>query len=326
MIKPKALPSGTSPARGTSLVTVFGGSGFVGRYVVAELLKAGWRVRLAERDPKNAWFLKPLGELGQTQFAAADVTRPDTVRRAVAGADAVVNLVGVLDGDFERIQVDGARHVAEASAEAGAQAMVQMSAIGADPDSDSRYGRSKGEGERAVRDAFPAATILRPSVVFGREDDFINRFAAMIRLLPVVPVVAPAATFQPVFAGDVGKATAVALAQELAQGFSGPGRTYELGGPQVLTMRRLFEWIARAIDRRRQFVEVPDIAARLLAALPGTPISTDQWRMLQRPNVVGADAEGLAELGIVPTAPDTVAEGWLTRYRPNGRFSGHPSV
>ena len=322
MIKPKALPSGTSPARGTTLVTVFGGSGFVGRYVVAELLKTGVRVRLAERDPKNAWFLKPLGGLGQTQFAAADVTRPDTVRRAVAGADAVINLVGVLAGDFERIHVDGARHVAEAAAEAGAGAMAQMSAIGADPDSGSRYGRSKGAGERAVREAFPAATILRPSIVFGREDDFINRFAAMIRLLPVVPVVAPAATFQPVFAGDVGRATALSLVQPSEHG----GRTYELGGPQVLTMRQLFEWIARATGRERLFLDVPNPAARLMAAVPGTPITTDQWRMLQRPNIVTEGAEGLAAFGIAPAALDTIAEGWLTRYRRHGRFAAHPSV
>ena len=322
MIKPKALPSGTSPARGTTLVTVFGGSGFVGRYVVAELLKTGARVRLAERDPKNAWFLKPLGDLGQTQFAAADVTRPDTVRRAVAGADAVVNLVGVLKGDFERIQVDGARHVAEAAAEAGAGALAQISAIGADPDSDSRYGRSKGAGERAMREAFPAATILRPSIVFGREDDFINRFAAMIRLLPVVPVVAPEAAFQPVFAGDVGRATALSLVQPSEHG----GRTYELGGPQVLTMRQLFEWIARITGRERLFLDVPDPAARLMAALPGTPITTDQWRMLQRPNVMAAGAEGLGAFGIAPTALDTVADGWLTRYRRHGRFATHPSV
>ena len=321
MIKPKALPSGTSPARGTTLVTLFGGSGFVGRYVAAELLKAGARVRLAERDPKNAYFLKPLGDLGQTQFAAADVTRPDSVRRAVAGSDAVINLVGVLDGDFERVHVDGARHVAAAAAEAGAATLVQMSAIGADPDSASRYGRSKGGGERAVRDAFPDATVVRPSIVFGREDRFVNRFARMIRLAPVVPVVAPAARFQPVFAGDVGRATAMA-----ALDASHAGRTYELGGPEVLTMRQLFEWIARATGRRRLFVDVPDPVAGAMAAVPGTPITTDQWRMLRVPNVVAEGARGLAAFGIAPVALDTIAAGWLARYRRHGRFAAHPSV
>ncbi len=321
MTKPKALPSGASPARGTTLVTLFGGSGFVGRYVAAELLKAGARVRLAERDPKTAYFLKPLGDLGQTQFAAADVTRPDSVRRAVAGSDAVVNLVGVLAGDFQRVHVEGARTVAAAAAEAGAAAMVQMSAIGADPDSPSRYGRSKGEGERAVRDALPDATILRPSIVFGREDRFINRFATMIRLAPVVPVVAPAARFQPVFAGDVGRATAQAALDR-----AHAGRTYELGGPEVLTMRQLFEWIAGATGRDRLFVDVPDGVARAMAAVPGTPITTDQWRMLRRPNVVADGAAGLAAFGIAPVALDTVAQGWLTRYRRHGRFAAHPSV
>ena len=239
MTKPKALPSSLSPAKGTTLATVFGGGGFVGRYVVAELLNAGVRVRVAGRNPKNAAFLRQLGNMGQTQFAAADITRPDTVRRAVAGSDTVINLVGVLAGDYTGVQVDGARHVAEAAAAAGATRLVQMSAIGADPDSASAYGQSKGLGEDAVRHAFPDATILRPSIVFGREDEFINRFATMIRLAPLVPVVAPEARFQPVFAGDVGRATALVA---LHDGHA--ARTYELGGPQVLTMRQLFDWIA----------------------------------------------------------------------------------
>lgn len=321
MIKPRALPSDASPARGTTLVTLFGGGGFVGRYVAAELLKAGVRVRIAERAPRNAFFLQPLGDLGQLQFAVADVTRPDSVRRAVAGADAVINLVGILSGDFDRVHVEGARTVALAAAEAGAQRLVQISAIGADPASSSRYGRSKGLGERAVLEAHPRATILRPSIVFGREDDFINRFADMIRLLPVVPVVAPGARFQPVFAGDVGRATAKAA---LADGHG--GRTYELGGPEVVTMRGLIEWIARQIGRSRTFINVPDTLAAGLAALPGTPITSDQWRMLQVPNVVGPGARGLDGLGVAPTALDTVAQGWLTRYRRQGRFSRESAV
>lgn len=321
MTKPKALPSGLSPAFGTTLVTVFGGGGFVGRYVCGELLKAGVRVRVAERRPKAAFAVKALGTVGQTQFAAADITRPDTVRRAVAGANVVINLVGVLAGDFEGVQRDGARTVAVAAAEAGATRMVQVSAIGADPDSPSRYGQSKGQGELAVLDAFPGATIARPSIVFGREDAFINRFAGIIRLVPIVPVVAPAARFQPVFAGDVGRAVA-ALALEGDHA----GRTYELGGPQVLTMRQLFEWIARQIGRRPTFVNVPDGVASLMAAIPGTPITTDQWRMLQVPNVVAPGALTLRDLGIAPTALDTVAEGWLSRYRRHGRFAAKLSA
>lgn len=320
MTKPSALPSANSPALGTTLVTLFGGGGFVGRYVAAELLKAGVRVRLAQRDPKNAAHLRPLGDLGQTQFAAADITRPDTVRRAVAGADVVINLVGVLTGDFDRIQVDGARNVAAAAAQAGATRMVQMSAIGADSGSASHYGQSKGLGEEAVRQAFPNATILRPSIVFGREDEFINRFAALIRIAPIVPVVGPTARFQPVFAGDVGRATALVA---LNDGHA--GQTYELGGPQVLTMRQLFEWIARQTGRRRTFIDVPDPVSGVLAAIPGTPITSDQWRMLQVPNVVADGAPGLDALGIAPVALDTVAEGWLTRYRRHGRFA-HPTI
>ena len=320
MIKPKALPSGLSPALGTTLVTVFGGGGFVGRYVCGELLKAGVRVRIAERRPTTAFAVKALGTVGQTQFAVADVTRPDTVRRAVAGADVVINLVGVLAGDYEGVQRDGARTIATAAAEGGANRMVQVSAIGADPESASRYGRSKGEGELAVLDAFPTASIARPSIVFGREDDFINRFATIIGLSPIVPVVAPVARFQPVFAGDVGRAVA-ALA--LTDGHQ--GQIYELGGPEVLTMRQLFEWIARQIGRRRTFFDVPDAVTSLMAAVPGTPITTDQWRMLQVPNVVAEGAPGLAALGIAPTALDTVADGWLTRYRRHGRFAARAS-
>ena len=315
-MKPKALPSASTPAKGTTLVTVFGGGGFVGRYVATELLKTGVRVRIAERNPKNAAYVRPAGNLGQVQLAAADITRPDSVRRAVAGADVVINLVGVLAGDFAAVQLDGARNVAEAATAAGATRMVQMSAIGADPNSASAYGQSKGLGELAVLNAFPAATILRPSIVFGREDKFINRFADLIRLAPVVPVVAPGALFQPVFAGDVGRAAALVA---LTDGHG--GRTYELGGPQVLTMRALFEWIARQIGRDRLFVDVPDPAAKLLAAVPGTPITTDQWRMLQVPNVVDAAALTLETLGIAPVALDTVAEGWLARYRRHGRFA-----
>ena len=171
------------------LIVMFGGSGFLGRYIAQELLSSGVRVRFAERDPRRALFLKPLGEIGQTQFVAADVTRKDSVTRAVQGADAVINLVGVLDGPFQKIHVDGARNVAEAAASAGATAFVHVSALGADAKSESNYGRTKGEGEAAVRAAFPAATILRPSIIFGPEDQFTNRFAGLIRALPVLPVV-----------------------------------------------------------------------------------------------------------------------------------------
>lgn len=296
------------------LVTVFGGGGFVGRYVVQALLRAGARVRVAERDPRRAWFLKPLGGLGQMQFVAADVTRSDTVHRAVAGADAVINLVGVLEGAFEAIHVTGARNVAEAAAGAGVEALVHMSAIGADPAARSAYGSTKGRGEEAVRAAFPRAAIIRPSIVFGREDQFLNRFAGMIEAFPVVPVLRAPVKFQPVFAADVGDAFAAALAPEHA------GRTFELGGPDVMSMGEIIRWLATTLGRKPSIVELPDAAGALLARLPLAPITTDQWQMLQRDNVVAPDAPGLAALGIEATPLATVAPDWLVRFRRKGRF------
>ncbi|MCU6454913.1 complex I NDUFA9 subunit family protein [Sphingomonas sp. A2-49] len=296
------------------LVTIFGGGGFVGRYVVQALLRDGARVRVAERDPRHAWFLKPLGGLGQTQFVAADVTLPDTVRRAVQGADAVINMVGVLAGDFERLHVGGARNVAEAAAAAGATSLVHMSAIGADPDAPSGYGSSKGRGEAAVRAAFPGAAIIRPSIVFGREDQFINRFAGMVARLPVVPVLRAPVKFQPVFAADVGDAMAAATDPRFA------GQTFELGGSDVMSMGEIVRWIARTIGRDPSIVELPDAAGALLARLPLAPITTDQWLMLQRDTVVAPGAAGLAALGVEATPLQSVAPEWLVRFRRTGRF------
>jgi NADH dehydrogenase len=298
------------------LVTLIGGGGFVGRYAVRSLLNAGARVRVAQRDPRHAWFLKTQGGLGQTQFVAADVTRPDTVARAVAGADVVVNLVGVMGGAMDRVHVDGARTVAEAAAQAGAGALVHVSAIGADPASDAVYGRTKGEGEAAVRDAFAGATILRPSIVFGREDMFVNRFAGMIAASPVVPVLRAPVRFQPIFAGDLGEAIAVAAGDPGRFG----GRTVELGGPDVLTMGELIRFIADAIGRSPTILELPDAIGGLLAKLPGGPITQDQWLMLQRDNVVGQGADGIAALGIAPTPLAAAAPEWLVRFRRQGRF------
>ncbi len=297
------------------LVTLIGGGGFLGRYIAQALLAAGARVRIAQRDPRQAFFLKPQGGLGQTQFVAVDVTRPDTIANAVHGADGVVNLVGTFTGNLHRIHVDGARHVAEAAAQAGA-ALVHVSAVGANGDGDSAYARSKGAGEDAVRAACPAATILRPSTVFGREDQFINRFAAMIAGLPVVPVLRAGARFQPVFVGDVARAAVTALADPETFG----GRTFELGGPEVLTMLQLHQRIAFHTGRSPRLVALPDALGSLLAALPGTPITADQWKMLGHDSVVGADAEGLAALGVAATPLDAVAPEWLVRYRKAGRF------
>ena len=301
------------------LVTLIGGGGFLGRYVAQELLRREARVRIAQRDPKEAYFIRPLGGLGQTQFVAADIRRPETLARAIEGSDAVVNLVGVLNGDFQAFHVAGPANLARACAEAGVPALVHVSAIGADPRSPSAYGRSKGEGEAAVRGGFPAATILRPSIVFGREDQFVNRFAGMIAGAPVVPIVRAGVKFQPVYVTDVAEAVARVLAEP-----SLAGKTYELGGPDVITMGGLQRWIAKAIGAKPQFVELPDAVSAMIARasfLPGAPITWDQWLMLQRDNIVAPGAEGLAALGVMPTPLETVAPGWLVRFRRHGRFT-----
>ena len=304
------------------LVTLFGGGGFIGRYVAQALYRAGVRVRIAQTDPRSAWFLKPLGGLGQTQFVKADIRDPEQVARAVQGSDAVVNLVGILKGNFEVFHIDGARNLAEAAAAAGATSLVQVSAIGADPESESRYGQSKGQGELAVRTAFPSATIVRPSVVFGMEDNFINKFALMARMLPVIPVMRPSVKFQPVHSADLGRAIAAAALDPLHHG----GKTYELGGPQVMTMLELNRYIREATGRpNKPIFPIPDAAGRAFARvggwLPGAPITWDQWLMLQKDNVVGDGALGFEAFGIRPAPLAAVAEGWLTTSRRSGRFA-----
>jgi uncharacterized protein YbjT (DUF2867 family) len=302
------------------LITVFGGSGFLGRYVVQALLKSGARVRIAARDPRGALYLKTQGGLGQTQFVAADIRKPDTVARALSGSDGVVNLVGSF-AQMDAIQHIGASNIAEAAADAGVKTLVHISAIGADANSPAAYGKSKAAGEAAVRAAFPTATILRPSIVFGREDQFVNRFANLIRLLPVVPIIKGDAKFQPVYVGDVAKAVAAALADPKSYG----GKTYELGGPEVISMGGLNRWIAKATGRKRGFVDLPDFVAGTMASatgwLPGAPMTKDQWLMLQSDNVVASDAKGLGAFGIVPTPLESVADGWLVQYQRHGRFA-----
>lgn len=301
-----------------ALVTLIGGGGFLGRYVAQALMANGARARVAQRDPRQAWFLKPLGGLGQTQFVAADIARPEMIARAVHGSDAVVNLVGSFTGDLARIHVDGACAVAEAATKNGA-ALVHISAIGVDPESSSQYSRTKGEGEVAVRAACPNATILRPSTVFGREDHFVNRFADMIAKFPLIPVLRAGTKFQPVYVGDVAAAVVAALADPGKFG----GRTFDIVGPEVLTMLALQRWIAEAIGRTPHFVELPDIAGQAIATLgflPGAPITSDQWKMLQHDAVAAPGSDGLAQLGVTPTPLASVAPSWLVRYRRHGRF------
>ena len=307
------------------LVTLFGGGGFLGRYIAQELLRAGGRIRIAERDPSDAWFLKPLGGLGQTQFVPASVTKPATVARAVEGADAVINLVGILKGDFDGIHRRGAANVAAAAKSARADALVHISAIGADPQSLSAYGRSKGKGEAAVRAAFPGATIMRPSIVFGQEDSFLNRFATM-QAAPVVPVLRGSVKFQPVWVADVARAIAAAALDPARYA----GKTYELGGPEVVTMAELNAWIAETTGRKPNFLAIPDFAGGMIATLagllPGAPITRDQWLMLQVDNIVSPGAQGLEALGIAPTPMEAVAPAWLVQYRSHGRFAATKTV
>jgi NADH dehydrogenase len=301
------------------LVTIFGGGGFIGRYACEALLKAGARLRVAERHPRRAWFLQPLGGIGQVSVVAADLARPETIVRAVDGADAVINLVGIFKGDLETIHVHGAGKVAAAAKAAGAKAVVHVSAIGSDPDSESDYGRTKGLGEQAVRAAFPQATIIRPSTVFGPEDLFTNRFAGMARL-PFLPVIAPGTKFQPVFVRDLAQAIAAAALDPRKHA----GKTYELAGPELVTMRQLNAEIAEMAGHSPELIDVPDFIASAISKLgflPGAPLSSDQWLMLQHDNVASGEQPGFSAFGITPTPMAAVARDWLSRYRKGGRFA-----
>jgi NADH dehydrogenase len=301
------------------LITIFGGGGFVGRYVCEELLKTGARLRVAVRNPRRAWFLQPLGSVGQASAIAADLTKPATVERAVEGADAVINLVGVFKGDLEAVHVQGAGKLAAAAKKAGAKALVHISAIGVDAESESTYSQTKARGEQAVRAAFPKATIIRPSTVFGPEDDFTNRFAAMADL-PLLPVIAPRSRFQPVYVRDLARAIADAALDPKTHG----GKTYELAGPEAMSMRELNERIAKMAGCTPDLIEVPDFVAAGIAMfgfLPGAPLSRDQWLMLQKDNVPSGKLPGFREFGITPTPLGAVAPEWLSRYKKGGRFA-----
>jgi NADH dehydrogenase len=321
-----------SPAYGTGsdtirphatrqVATVFGGSGFIGRYVVKRLAQRGYVVRVAVTDPEAALFLKPNGAVGQIVPLYATVTQPALVARAVQGADLVVNLVGILAerraGDFERLQHQGAAEIARAAAAAGVGSLVQVSAIGADPASPSHYAASKGRGEAAVRAAFPAAVILRPSLVFGPEDQFYNRFAGLAQLSPIMPVIAGESRFQPVFVGDVADAVLAGLDQPAAA-----GGLYELGGPTVYSFREILAYILDVTKRRRRLVTWPmglaRAQARVLERLPGKLLTQDQLLMLAQDNVVGPGQPDLAALGIVPTPVELVVPRYLARFRPGG--------
>ena len=306
--------------RSEELVTVFGGGGFIGRYVCETLLKRGVRVRIAQRNPRQAFFIQPLGQVGQFGFERADITNVASVRNAVHGASAVVNLCGLFGAKMQRVHVDGARNVAEAASAAGIGSLVQVSAIGASTKSQSAYGRTKGEGEEAVRGAYPGATIIRPSLVFGPEDDLTNRFAAMARL-PFLPIIAGKRNFQPVYVRDLGKAIALAALDPKQFG----GRTYEIGGPQVMSMVDLHKAILEITGQTPEIAPLPDLFGDLLSRfgwLPGAPLTRDQWLMLQRDNVPSGELPGLEAFGINPTPLAAVGYEWLGRFHKGGKFAG----
>ncbi len=301
------------------LVTVFGGSGFLGRYAVRALAKDGWRIRVALRRPHLAPELRVMGDVGQIELHQANVRYKESVVDALDGADAVVNMVGALyesgKQSFQALQVDAARDIAQAAAAAGVTRMVQVSAIGADANSPSAYARTKGEGEAAVRAAIPMATILRPSVVFGEEDQFFNRFAAMAGVSPALPLIGGGHTrMQPVYAGDIGAAITVALGWPEAM-----GRTYELGGPAAYSFRELMQIMLDEIGRRRALVPVPFPVASALGRVAGLStmiglapqLTADQVKLLKSDNVVTSGASTLADLQLVPSALEAMIPNYL---------------
>ncbi|MEO0410891.1 MAG: complex I NDUFA9 subunit family protein [Pseudomonadota bacterium] len=305
------------------LYTVIGGSGFIGRYIVQDLAEAGHRVRVGVRSPNQALFLKPLGAVGQVLPMAASVLNEDSIARAVDGADGVINLVGILHGNtnqFETIQTGGAERVARLAKAAGAKRFVQMSAIGADADSEVDYARTKGEGEQAVLEAFPEATILRPSIVIGPEDQFMNRFGDMARKSPFMPLICGKSRFQPVYVCDVAQAAFKALTSDAYQ-----GQTYELGGPQTYSFKELLSYIMDETMHKRPFLPIPtaiaEIQGAIMGLLPNPPLTRGQVKMLQNDNVVSGSALGLADFAIEPTPMESIAPSYLVRYRPHGRFS-----
>jgi uncharacterized protein YbjT (DUF2867 family) len=312
-----------------ALVTIYGGSGFIGRHLVGAIAKTGARMRIAVRRPELAGHLQPLGGVGQINAVQANVRYPDSLLAAARGADAVVNLVGILfptgKQTFEAVQDEGAAHVAEAARTEGVRTMVHVSAIGANEHSRSAYARSKAEGEAAVRKVFSDAVILRPSVVFGPEDDFFNRFAALARLFPALPLIGGGKTkFQPVFVGDVVKAVLAGLT-----GKAHAGAPYELGGPEVLTLKQVMERVLAYSMRKRLLVPLPFWLAKFQAAflqlLPTPPLTIDQVRLLENDNVVSEEAKrsgrDLDGLGIEPVAIAAIVPDYLEQFRPRGQFS-----
>lgn len=308
------------------LVVLIGGSGFFGMHLAQELLARGARLRVCSRRPEKGYAIRPLGGLGQVQFGRVDVLRPETLTPALAGADAVVNLVGAFAGNLDGLQGKGAGAIAAAARDAGVGAFVHVSALGADAASKVAYARTKAEGEVAVRAAFPQATIMQPSVLFADDDKFVNLFAGLVSMLPVLPVFAPHAKLQPLFVDDAAEAIGNALADASTHG----GKTYELAGPEAIDMVDLHRRIARAQGRSPVLLQLPDAVSSAFAALtgwlPGAPLSRDQWALLQPGNVATGAVPGIEALGVTPRPLGLFLDRWMVRYRRHGRFGTTSAV
>jgi NADH dehydrogenase len=299
------------------LVVLIGGSGFLGTHVAQELLRRGARLRVADRHPERAIQLRPLANLGQIQFLRCNVKDRRNVEMALQGADAAAYLVGTWGSDQHALQAEGAGTAASIAAAQGVGAFVYVSALGADAEGDSSYAVTKAEGERRVLAAFPKATVLRPSILFGEDDAFVNLFAGLIARLPVLPVFGSKARLQPLHVDDAAEALVNALADPAKHG----GKTYEIAGPEVLTMLELHQRIAAAQERQRTFFAVPDALAGFFAALPGTPMTSDQWKLLKRGSVPSGALPGLKALGVSAKPLALFLDRWMTRFRKRGRFS-----
>ena len=312
------------------LVTIYGGSGFVGRYIARRLARDGWRVRVAVRRPNEALHVRPYGAVGQVEPVLCNIRDEASVRAAMTGADAVINCVGTFDkggrNNFDAVQAEGAGRIARLAADLGVAHLVHLSAIGADAGSNIHYARTKGQGEAAILEAFPAAVILRPSVIFGQEDQFFNRFAGMTRLGPVLPVVGAGTRFQPVYVDDVAQAAVLGVTGKAAPGI------YELGGPEVDTFRGLMGRMLTVIHRRRLILNMPFFVAHIMGGvfdfvsfatgglIRNGVVTRDQVKSLALDNVVSEGAKGFADLGITPTAMEAVLPEYLWRFRPSGQY------
>ncbi|MSP95166.1 MAG: complex I NDUFA9 subunit family protein [Alphaproteobacteria bacterium] len=308
----------------TKLAVVYGGSGFLGRHIVRALANDGWRIRVAVRHPNTAHFLKPMGRVGSIQIVKTNINNDASVEAAMHGADAVINLVGILvpggSQRFDAIHIEGARRIARLAAAQGVARLVHISALGAAKDSTARYFRTKAEGEAAVRDAYASATVFRPSLVFGPEDDFFNRFGWLARMSPVLPLIGGGKTrFQPVYVGDVAQAIVQVLAKPETA-----GKVFELAGPQVYTFKEIMQLVLRETRRKRILLPLPFRIARIqamfLGLLPKPLLTLDQVRMLATDNVPSDGSLGLRDLGIAPTAAETIIPSYLWRFRKHGEF------